>query len=156
MDSPVGFPIVKLMLKDGAPDWLVATPGIPTAAMPLPKQRTSRRTRGAGQRSNPDVNVVEWWKIYPPVKNGSGKSPNYRRSSWIWKWITLLRATPKVTLIWHGFLHLIWKYAWHVFSGILSGIHFWHSIWHLFWHPFGYISILTFLRHSIWHSFWQM
>ena len=33
--------------------------------------------------------------------------------------ITLLRATPTVTLFCHSFWHLIWKYIWHVFADIL-------------------------------------
>ena len=33
--------------------------------------------------------------------------------------ITLLRATPTVTLFCHSFWHLIWKYIWHIFADIL-------------------------------------
>ena len=65
-----------------------------------------------------------------------------------------------VTLFFHSFGHLFWKYIWYTFPDILSwhsDILFWHSLlasyltsilfWHPIWHPFWHL-----FWHFLWHS----
>ena len=63
-------------------------------------------------------------------------------------------SPPWNAILTHSFWHTLWKYIWHTYSDILSGIYFdilsdilsgiyWHTFWHLF-------------RRSFWHSFWHL
>ena len=91
------------------------------------------------------------------IKKGRQETNNPRKNNWkncANKNQAFAICSLSDTLFWHSFRQTNWKYLWHIYSDILSGIYsviFSHSIWktlsHSIWNLFG---------HSFWHFFWHM